>query len=188
MFDHIKTAVAHVVLEFFQKGFATLFSSLLSAWWAVLLKNEVLQIPGGSLSLPPPGAPERSLALGEMTNQIVLACGIVLVISFVFSTLWVALVVFRAPATPSEAERFRKYWLLFAAGLLVCVTIFFEVARTGVGVFFRLNALEPPYNIMWLAALAATSLSFLYAMSVLCSPPTVISAIPLGRYVARARW
>jgi hypothetical protein len=165
---------------------ATGLSSLLSGWWAALLHFGV-KPSESALNQNTVGVQNQAHVFGEIAWQALQAWLVLFAVSFTFSCLWFTLVTWRRPGSPLEADAFRRYWLSLAGLLVMCAGVLY-VILINLPAFSALRDLTPQYQAIGLLLFTSGSFLFLYTMSLLCSPSTVIAAVPFGQYYARLRW
>jgi len=181
LFEGLVKEIASLVVTTIWGGVTSLF---LGGWAWLLTRNP--DMLSNSLEKPRPGHTTEALA-----DQILLAWSWLLGVSFAFSLLWLYLVRLHRPTSPLQAVKFRKYWLAIAALLLGCTVAFHSLALNVPMLserFPQFTELSDSSKLLLLVGLVVCALAFLYVLSVLRSPPTVIAAVPLGSYVARVRW
>lgn len=178
--------IAREVGSFLANSICSGVSSAFLTLWTWLLVRYPGLIPDATLE-PPDQAKSKSV-IKALANQFFDAALVLMAMSFVFALLWLCLVRFHRPASPVQAVKFRRYWLMIAAVLLVCTATFYGFAVSGTIGFplFKKMAAFPMFLL--LAALILSALISFYLPSALRSPPTVIAAIPFGSYVARLRF
>jgi hypothetical protein len=173
---HVIHEIIHVVVTSLWTSVTTL---VLGGWtWLLTQRPEAI----------PPEAWRRKptiQALEALADQIFWAWGWLLAISLVFSLLWIYLVKIYRPTSPLQAVKFRRYWLTIAALLLCSTVVFYGFALNFCPQFQELTSFS---LLVLLAAFVFCAFAFLYMLSVLRSPPTVIAAVPFGSYVGHLRW
>jgi hypothetical protein len=158
--------------------------------WTWFLKKNPTVIPGDVLSTPTVGA-QGETAIQHLANQIFSAWLMIFFISFVLALVWLYLVRLHRPSSPLEAVTFRRYWLAIAALLLGFAIAFYGSALYAPplkGDFSQIRDLKDLPKLLLFVALLLSAFLFFYVLSVLRSPPTVISAVPFGSFFARLRW
>jgi hypothetical protein len=164
-------------------------TSLFLGAWTLLLKTNAELIPSDVFKTDYGDKAVNARANWILADQIFGASSWLLGMSFAFALLWLYLVRIHRPTSPLGAVKFRRYWLTIAALLLGCTIAFYGFALYGgADSHSQFRELKDPSKLLLFVALALSTLAFLYVLSVLRSPPTVIAAVPFGGYFARLRW
>lgn len=125
---------------------------------------------------------EAPVMFGTMT-----AWAVTLVCTAAVVVLWLMMVRVRRPASPQEAMSFRKRWLLTVLSLGAAIlSLFYIISMSAWG--NDLVRLSTGGKIGLAVSCVSAGFILFAIVTLLFSPPTVVTAVPGGALYARLRW